>query len=243
MGEQFSGEVSRLHAGPIDGFRSIEAGFRFVIELPPSFTMEGPDWLGARDRAPGEYVVRYDGAFHLVPLTPPALQVDLRWNPAFDEPPTAYLPASLGVAVGNEGLEDAHDVLVTVSAAQREQIAWSDAQTVTVLSGEVVPVAFEWAPTAPGPWTVRAEARLAGGGEAEAGAAGAESTIRLPVQPARGTGLRQEVTAFGVVAPWPVALLLLSLGLAGAVAGWAVLRSVQREAGASAAGGRQGGER
>ena len=74
MLDQFSGAQMQIQGATLRDFRVTPQGFRFILTLPPGFKIAGPDWLGLAGKAPGDYLVTYDGAYQVAPAAPPELQ-------------------------------------------------------------------------------------------------------------------------------------------------------------------------
>jgi hypothetical protein len=228
---QFAGEETQITGATLRNYRITSDGFRFILTLQPGFTISGPDWLGLQGRPAGEYAATYDGSYHLEILAPPALVLRFKeQSPDLGESLTANISGEIMVKIDNQGLEDAQQVLVMLGTSQAGgKITWSAPQMVRVLAGETTTASFQWAPPASGEWKLEVWANLLEPGPAGGTVASSEQVIL--VQAAQGTNLRQEMSAFGVVAPWQVVLLLAAfLGTAG-LTGWVLTRALGKEVG------------
>ena len=256
--DQFGGTEVHLSGATVRDYRPTVEGFRFVLELQPGFTISGPDWLGLQGRAAGEYMVSYDGSvqqiylpvvaqatnrsqeagqnsaatmggFKLLALTPPEIKININPGATSKVPPTQYISQGITVNLGNEGLEDANQVVVVLGASQEgQEISWSEPQTVTVIAGETTPVSFEWAPQAGGEWQLQVQAKLLNPEPGRDPAASAAQVV--DVLPAQGTSAEEELSAFGLVTPWQVVVLFCSVVVAAGLAGWVILRSINKKA-------------
>jgi len=227
MFQQFVGPELQIQDAMLRDFRITSQGFRFILSLSPAYTFQGENWLDLAETPPGEYLVTYDSEFTLQPLTPP----DLRLAPAFTEtqalPVIALQSGEVPFRLYNDGLTDAQEVLVTLSASQGEQALYeSEPLTVTVYGGESTLVSFPWAPTAPGEWKLTAEARWADGSSAPVAAASQVLQAALAQQPS----LEQTTDAFGLVGTWQMVLLWAILIVTAVTVGWLILRSLSTKA-------------
>lgn len=221
------GETLKINSATLRDYRSTVDGFRFVLGLEVGYTFEGPVWLGLQGQEPGEYLVSYEnGHFNLVTLTPAELTMSLDVDA--DETPTQYASQQVKVSLTNQGLQDANQVVVALgTTTSGGEITWSEPQTVTVLAGDTTPLSFQWAPDASGPCQLQVKAILL-----EPKPLSDKVIIKsqmLIIQPAQETTLVEEMSAFGVVAPWQVLLLLASVVATAGLAGWVVIRSLTRE--------------
>ena len=173
-------------------------------------------------------MVSYDGVFHLSPLTPPALKISINPDTSTDNPPTQYISQDILVTLENAGLEDAQQVLVSLGTSQMgQEITWSTPQTVTVLAGETTPVRFPWTPDADGVWYAQVQADLV---EPEVTDSMPDNTYQtIIVQPAQGTDLEKEISAFGVVSPWQIVLLVISIVVTAGSAVWVLAHSLTQK--------------
>ena len=224
--------------------RVTNTGFRFILILQKGFRVSGEDLLGISDRAPGQYAVTYDGSFHLVPYTPADILISFAPARPAGDAPTNYMDSDQQVIVHNAGQEDVQQVQVSlVMAPPGQQVKWTESQTVTVLAGESKTVHLAWIPGSSGPWKLWARARWVDNSHAYHTSVTSERV--LDVQAAQQTGLQQELSAFGVIAPWQVLLLLAGLAVMAGLAGWTITQMLGREAqarqqpGEAQEGGRQ----
>jgi hypothetical protein len=228
MLEQLPGEMLSIGSATLRDYRPTETGYRFVLGLEPGFTFEGPDWLGLAKLEPGEYAVIYeDGKFKVMPLTPAQVTVGVEMNAS--ETLTQYGIEEVGVSLTNQGLEDAKQVLVRLGTYHAGgEISYTEPQTVTVNAGESTLVSFDWSPKEAGQWQLQAQASMV---NPQSNSGQSVSAVQqVLVQPAEGSSLQDEVSGFGVVAPWQVVLLIGSVVLTAGLSGWALVRSVgQRE--------------
>jgi hypothetical protein len=226
MLEQLGGETLSIGSATLRDYRPTATGYRFVLGLEPGFTFEGPDWLGLASLTPGDYVVCYeDGNFSVQALTPAEISVSLE----VDGVPTQFSSQNVGVRLANQGLEDAKQVLVALGTYQvGGEISWTEPQTVTVNAGESTLVSFDWSPKITGVWQMEAQASLV---DPQSNNGQSVSAVQqVLIQPAEGSSLQEEVSGFGVVAPWQVVLLIGSVVLTAGLSGWALVRSIgQRE--------------
>jgi hypothetical protein len=188
---QVSGATARALRVTLDGFR-------FVLTLQPGFTVRGSGGTDLAGLAAGEYVVVYNGAFRVLPLTPARLTLARPEVSAATL--TALNPVKVSAVVHNPGLEDAPPLPLELTA---ERLDVADTQpvalgvmTATVVAGAVVPVEWRWTPPSAGEWRLSV-APLTPQPEA-------------PVSPV-------ETTLFVNAAPFPLVNELLPLGQP---AGW-----------------------
>jgi hypothetical protein len=180
--------------------------------------------LGVADLEAGRYLVQYDGVFASVPLTPPALRLTPLEQAS--EEHVAHVVGEVGVLIENRGLEDAPTVLVEVEAAQDGMEPTTGfTRTVSILSGASIPVRFEWAPTQAGRWWVQVRALAFGDDGAALGEVTADWDVA--VAPVEDPPLLETLSAFGLVEPAAVALLLGATATAGAVVILMALRAQQ----------------
>ena len=229
MVTQFGAPTSRIEGATLRDFRITSGGFRFVLELSPGFrVVDGEDWLGIREFSPGDYVVSYDEAFRVQPLSPAILRIEPPIDPWGVKQPTAYIPQEVRFTLSNVGLEDALSVVVTGTASSvGREFASLGTQTVTVLAGETVPVRFAWTPGGAGTWRVQAEARMVVPEKPSGSLVVAEGTFE--VLPAEEMGLREAVTASGLVPPVAILLLLIATVVVACVGVVALFRHVRFE--------------
>lgn len=223
---QLSGQQGQIQAAVVRDFLPTANGFRFVLELLPGFSLNGPDLLGLQGQEAGEYMVSYDGVFLLTPLTAPILQINLDTTPLISNPPTEFANQHVKVILTNKGLEDAKEVLVSFGTSQSgQEITWTEDQTVTVLAGETTPISFPWAPDASGVWWVLAQAKLLDPGQANNDPITVHQAVI--VKSAQDTTLKQEMSAFGVIAPWQMVLLMSCVVVSAGLAGWVLIRTMK----------------
>ena len=224
--------------------RLINGGFRFILTLQKGFSVSGEDLLGISDQAPGEYAVTYDGSFHLVPFTPADIQLSFAPAQPASNLPTEYIDNDVQVIVHNAGQEDVPQVQVSLfMEPPGQELEEMDPQTVTLLAGESKTVHLAWTPGSTGPWKLWARARWVDDSLTYHTSVTSEQV--LDVQAAQQASLQQELSAFGVVAPWQVLLLLAGLAVTAGLAGWSITQMLGREAqarqqpGEAQEGGRQ----
>jgi hypothetical protein len=220
MLEQLPGETLSIGNATLRDYRPTAIGYRFVLRLEPGFTFEGPDWLGLAKLEPGDYVVSYeDGKFIVLPFTPAEILLGL----GVDEVPTQYASQTVKVSVQNQGLEDAQQVLVALgSLGPGGEIRWTEAQTVTVPGGESTPVFLDWIPQQAGDWQLQGKAWLLE--PASENRQVVSQPLLVSVRPPEQSSLQEQVSGFGVVAPWQVVLLIGSVVLTAGLSGWALIR-------------------
>jgi hypothetical protein len=229
MMDQFEGPTMEISGAMLRDFRPTPNGFRFVLELRPGFRRSGEDWLGLAGKEPGAYVVSYAGTFHIQPLTPPSLRLAPADDPFAVELPTAYIPTETRFHLSNTGLEDASSVAVTATftspSGAMEQVV---TQTVSVLAGETVPLRFVWTPTSAGHWRIQVVAQTA---EEEACPSCLATTDwKVKVTPPEEERIWDMVSAWGLVPPWAVLLLLGATATTGGLAGIVILHLLESEA-------------
>jgi len=190
------------------GFRPTDEGFRFILSLMPDFEIQGPDLLGLAGTPPGDYLLTYDGDFHLQPLTPRAIQVA--------SPDPAHLQliqhtsGSIPLTLTNTGLEDAENLYVYAFLQRdgHERLS-ADYQSLRLNAGESKTLRFPFALDAVGAWELRVGLILFGDGSRSIERT--NQSFNVNVRPAPGTDFNQELTAFGLVQPWQVAALVTIL--------------------------------
>jgi hypothetical protein len=224
--------------------RLIKGGFRFILTLQKGFSVTGEDLLGIKDQASGDYEVTYDGSFHLLPFTPADIQLSFVPAQPAGDAPTNYMDNDQQVIVHNAGQEDVPQVQVSLfMEPPGQELEEMDPQTVTVLAGESRTVHLAWTPDSTGPWKLWARARWVDDSLTYHTSVTPEQVVQ--VQPAQQTSLEQELSAFGVIAPWQVLLLLGGLAMMAGLAGWTITQMLAREAqarqqpGEAQEGGRQ----
>ena len=228
---RLGGPITRITGATLRDFRETPDGFRFVVGLQPHFQIIGEDTLGIAGALPGDYLVRYAGAFQSQPLTPPTLVVAPAGS-LLAEPPIAYVPNRVQFEIGNEGLEDAPDVLATLSVSRNGQepvqtLSETITSTLNVPSGQSVVVGFNWTPRAEGSWTINLEAQPSNSEAAVFEPVAVHQEVMVAAA-AEGNSW-QLLSAFGLVPPLYVLLLLVSIAVVGAVLGLILLRTLGRQ--------------
>jgi len=160
MVDQFEGPGLSITGASLRDFRLDGDGFRFVLELQPGFSLEGPDLVGLQGLAPGEYVVMCDGReFKVLPLTPAAIIVDgLRLDGQSESPLYVSQWTTIESSIQNAGLEDLYEpglcLYFSGPLGERQVIT----STVVLLPGESTQtLRWHWAPPTPGTWLVSLE--------------------------------------------------------------------------------------
>lgn len=206
--DAFPGESLRISGAQISNIRATPDGFRFVLQLHPGFQAQGDDLPGVRGLPPGTYAVSYDGAFHVAPLTPPALSATANSTPL-----TALEQHAVEVRLNNTGLQDVPEATLELWAAQPGSDATMVAtQTVSLLSQTPIAVRLPWAPPQAGAWRLTPRLRLPDG------TITAFDPVGMAVQPAPAA----DASALAAVSTWPAHLPLVALVLT-ACAGLAAL--------------------
>lgn len=225
---QFDGPEMKLSGAKLNDFRSLNGGFHFILELLPGFTVSGEDWLILNRKKYGKYLVTYSGSFQVQPLSPPSLQLNFAPDKRPDEPSLSNVTGDVQVTLQNEGLEDAHSVQVNTGVLQEgQEIKWSTPQTVTVLSGETVPVTFDFTPNKPGRYVILARAFYQDENRASPITVTSQRTI--DVKQADQPGFIREISAFGLANPFAVILFLTSVAVTGTLSLIAILRSTNSQ--------------
>ena len=208
--EQFEGESLRIDGASLSDYRTLPEGFRFELELQPGYTVEGSDWLGLAGKAPGDYIVTYDGAYQVAPASPPEIQfaAPLQVSPA--EPITAYAPRHVQVTLANQGLQDAAQVRVSLGMTRSRAGARLDrAADRHRACRRNHARAFHLGARFPGEWKMLAQARLLDHESAPIKSVAVEQVVE--VLPAEQTNIQP-----GAERLWPGAAL--AVGRAGACA-------------------------
>ena len=152
---QFNVPEWRIEGATLRGFRPVNGGFRFVLELQPNFSIHGsggPDLIG---KQPGAYVVSYHGKFKVEPLSPPVLSASL-----VDAAFTQLEPGALQVALRNDGLEDLPQATLELWATPPQGPAQRVVtQTVTLLAQAPITTTLQWVPPFAGKWILTAQIR------------------------------------------------------------------------------------
>ncbi|MGA9351108.1 MAG: hypothetical protein WBW48_20200 [Anaerolineae bacterium] len=158
---QFAGPTTQIEGASMRDFRLTEEGFRFVLELQPGFEVRSdPENLQLFMTEPRAYVLAYDGdRLSVRPLTPASLRA-IKFQVGAPEGSVRELEwTSVEVGIGNDGLEDVHDVPVcaTFNGPEGQQDVLTT--MVALVPGEgSQPVAWDWLPRAAGTWEGRVEA-------------------------------------------------------------------------------------
>ena len=169
------------------------------------------------------------GGFQASALTPPEIKISFDASTISNDAPTQFISQEIKVNLGNQGQEDARQVLVSLGASQAgQEISWTEPQTVTALAGVTTPMIFEWAADIPGEWDIQVQAKLL---DPEP-TTNFSATVKhgIDVLPAQETTIEEDLTAFGLVAPWQVVLFLASVVMTAGLAGWVILRSISKDA-------------
>jgi len=207
---QFDEPVTRIEGVTLRDFRPTTDGFRFILELGSEFqVVGGEDWLRVQGLVPGEYVVMYDGVFHVQSLTP-ARSVLVPGSLGVEEGVVALHPMRIVATLRNEGLEDTKTITAYLHTVQPEvEDEMVSKMEATLLAGEETEVSFVWTPLAAGRW----EAWLTiDDGEVEQSLA--MDRFIIEVAPAPQPDLRWALERVGVAGgAW--AIFGLGVGLAG----------------------------
>jgi hypothetical protein len=216
MLEQFDGPATEVEGAQLEDFRLTQAGFRFVLRLQPGFHVHADENdIGLTDLPSGSYVLAYDGALHLQPLTPPLITVPT--GEIFVDPATPQQMqwVTIQVVVHNEGLRDVQSLPVRLYAAREGAEPLLLLGTVVAVPGQGQHTLLAtWPPAQAGPWTIWLEADAAEALPLET-ELGHFATLEIDVVPAAMPDMFQPVASFdGLRFTWPVAVLLASAGLA-----------------------------
>lgn len=206
MFDQFSGPTQAIQGVEMSEYRATGSSFSFVLNVLPGFTSEGRTLLDLAHIAPGEYLVRYDGAFHVEPFTPAQIRV------ASVEPVggTALAAQMVRVTLENTGklASDSLPVVLTAQLGETTQVMTSTLSSVPAQGSAQAQIS--WTPAKPGDWELRAVA----GGSSMA----AQAQVQAAAAPdARWsfTSLGGEPLAIGAVITALLAILLaFSIGFA-----------------------------
>ncbi|HNP71195.1 MAG TPA: hypothetical protein PKK15_08810 [Kouleothrix sp.] len=209
MQAQFSGPASDLSNASLRDFRLVGSGFRFVLELKPGFALAGDAPLALDGLQPGAYAVAYDGAFHIEPLTPPALAAQITV-----QAPQQLASAALRVALRNDGREDMPASTLELWATPPQGSATLvTTQTVALLAGQTITATANWMPALPGEWQIAPRLLRADGQSLPLGALGVQ------VQPAASTAPQVLVSRSSSASAAPlIALTLLGFAAIAALA-------------------------
>lgn len=204
--------------GSIHDFRVTETGFRFVLGLSNGFTVAGSEILGVKDLNPGRYVVSYDGAFKIQPVSP----VDIKFSIGdLDNQSLKVLKDNaIPVVISNMGLLDAHEIIVSASmqGPSGETILIKD-QKVTLLAGENQLLNLPFTPETAGTWQIVLTSKkfdVSGKYLQDQ----VNQDFSVVVNPALDTTLSQDMTAFGVIQPWQLIAMFTILLLIVLLSAW-----------------------
>lgn len=230
MLEQFAGSELRITGATLRDYRPVGTnGFRFVLDLQPGFTVNGDQLIDLATLRPGSYAVRYDGAFHVEPLSLPILALHAPANGLAAEPAVALRTGQLHLQLSSDAASaDAPTVAVRAEAlAPDGQAQPIGEQQVAVLAGETTPLTFEWAPPAAGDWQIRVTAITTP--TLDAPPMTAHFKAALLVAPAALPSPAESASAFGLV-PLPAlaGLLLAALLAAGLLGRYLLLPAAAR---------------
>ncbi len=159
MVRQFSGPILRIEKANARDFRLTDEGFHFVLDLRPGFRIQSDlEIAGAADLRPGAYLFTCGSRLAIQELTPPSLNIeasDIRLDPT---EPHELDTVHLFAAVRNDGLEDAHDVAVSlhaVSASGSYEVITTTLASIWGNDQEEFMVT--WVPNQPGRWEIGVE--------------------------------------------------------------------------------------
>jgi hypothetical protein len=225
--DQFKGPVTEVTGAGLSEFRPTPAGFRFVLDLKPGYLIaDNAIGLPLSGLKPGLYLVTYDGAFRVEPLTLPHMSV--RADDFYVDTGSMNQMSwtTVRATLRNTGLRDVSSLPVKLVAAAEGQAP------VLLYEGEIaVPgggqhvISQTWLPSSPGKWRIWLEPDTA-----KAIPASVQfddlPQLAVDVQPAPAPEMLQPLQPFdGVRFTWPVALLLGSMALAGLAVLLIILRS------------------
>lgn len=224
MVEQFGLIDSTIKGATLRDFRLTKQGYRFILKLNNEFHLFGADMMGVIGLTPGEYVVTYDGAFHLQPLTAPEINMQIVQNEGHKF--STLVSSEILIILKNTGLEDAYNLSVsTIMHSPDVKAVSSQEIIVDVLAGEERTVKIPFLPDTSGNW-------------------GAEITVTqyydsipywkyrakqdliITVDPAAETNLNQDITVFGVIQPWQLIAMLSVLLLTVILSAWILSRQL-----------------
>lgn len=141
-----------LNGATISELRAAGDSFRFILNLQPGFQLQGDDLLGLAGRQPGSYTVSYDGAFHVEPLTPPAIRVDVPTLPV-----VPFQNNAVPVQLRNGGGTDVAAATLELWATPPQgEPTLAMTQTVALLAQVPITATLQWAPTLAGDWQLAA---------------------------------------------------------------------------------------
>jgi hypothetical protein len=158
---QFGPPESEIIGATMRDFRLDGGGFRFLLDLQPGASADGPMRETLDDREPGSYVVTYDGSFAVTPLEPPRLGLDLQVRA--DESALFIAPVPIRIQATNSGLADvagASLVIFSSRGGAEEEIA---RRPIDLLAGGDVRLTVSWQPARAGRWEVGARIESAEG--------------------------------------------------------------------------------
>lgn len=170
MVAQYQGPIISLQAASIRDFRHTDAGFRFVLELQSDFSMQTDSTFASTMTppfVPGSYLVTFTGReFSIDELTSVSLYVKDLQISGDQGPVEAVNWSTVGAIIGNDGLEDARDLIVNVTLQGPSGVREVISSTVAFLPGEGrESVTLPWAPSEAGDWTVQIAADFDSVGE------------------------------------------------------------------------------
>lgn len=154
---QFSDVVLRVEGGSLRDFRLTGQGSRFVLDVEAGASIASGGLAGDLS-SPGSYVVSQEERLSAQPLTPPHLKLGPEDLSVETSSPTELESLRVTARVHNLGLEDAHQVTVTLhfSGSSGQEAAVS-AGAALVGGGETQAVTVKWTPPTAGQWQMLAE--------------------------------------------------------------------------------------
>lgn len=210
MMQQFAGPELVIEGGRLRDYRPVgKAGFRFVLTLAPNFQLRGSELVNLKDLAPGEYVVSYNGAFSVQPLTPPALSATL-----LPAALTQLASSAQPIEVRNTGLQDAAPATLELLAIPPQGVATVVAtDTLTLAAQTTITPTLTWAPSAAGEWRITARLREKSGATIEL----ASRSISVQPAPTVSSELLLTFSTTNIVQPFILLALFAFVGAAGAI--------------------------
>jgi hypothetical protein len=147
---EFDGNSIQLYRAKAADVRRTESGFRFVLDLQRSFRADGQDFANLGELSPGRYLVEYDGAFSIVPLTPPLISSTIS-----EISPVALQSVPFTVSLENKGLKDLNQVTFDLIASPErgEEVSVLTAK-IDVYGESSLIQTLHWAPPFEGEWTL-----------------------------------------------------------------------------------------
>jgi hypothetical protein len=150
-----------LTGAQIDNFRHSAGGFRAELTLLDGFEAEAvaraaePQELPAL--SPGRYVLTAsdDGLLEWTSAAPPQITME---SLRAEAPLIAAVPVRLRGVIRNEGVLDADETLVRITATQGDASIDVDTLTLDLPAGEITDLAVIWSPPTDGAWTLTVEA-------------------------------------------------------------------------------------